>query len=35
VYVLRLTIGTLTGGSSTGVKAGKFRFRVGGIVYGI
>ena len=35
VYVLRLTIGTLTGGSSTGVKAGKFRFRVGGVAYGI
>jgi hypothetical protein len=35
VYVLRLTIGTLTGGSSTGIKSGKFRFRVGGIAYGI
>jgi len=35
VYVLRFTIGTLTGGSSTGVKTGKFRFRIGGIAYGI
>jgi hypothetical protein len=35
LYVLRLTIGTLVGGSSTGVKSGKFRIRVGGIVYGI
>ena len=35
VYVLRMTVGTLTGGSSTGVKAGKFRFRIGGIAYGI
>jgi hypothetical protein len=35
VYVLRLTIAALTGGSSTGIKAGKFRIRVGGIAYGI
>lgn len=35
VYVLRFTIGTLTGGSSTGVKTGKFRFRIAGIAYNI
>lgn len=35
LYVLRLTIGTLTGGSSTGIKAGKWRFRVGGIAYNV
>jgi hypothetical protein len=34
VYVLRFTVGTLTGGSSTGVKSGRFRFRIGGIAYG-
>lgn len=35
VYVLRLTIAALTGGSSTGIKAGKFRIRVGGIAYAV
>jgi len=35
VYVLRMTIGTLTGGSSTAVKTGKFRFRVTGVAYNI
>ena len=35
VYVLRLTVAALTGGSSTGVKAGKFRIRIGGIAYNI
>ena len=34
-YVLRVAIAALTGGSSTGIKAGKFRLRVGGIAYGI
>ena len=35
VYVLRVAIAALTGGSSTGIKAGKFRIRVGGIAYAI
>jgi len=35
VYVLRLTIGTLTGGSSTGIKTGKFRLRIAGVAYNI
>lgn len=33
VYVLRMTISSLTGGASTGIKSGKFRFRIGGIAY--
>jgi hypothetical protein len=35
VYVLRIAVAALTGGSSTGIKAGKFRLRVGGIAYSI
>ena len=35
VYVLRLTVGTLTGGSSTGIKSGKFRIRVAGVAYNV
>lgn len=34
VYVLRLTIGTITG-TTTNLKVGKFRFRIAGIAYNI